>query len=175
MPTVRTLIALLLLAIPPTAAPSRRCERYPHRLGGGEPGCKSGPTDRRHLRGRADRWNVEHAPVELPYSGLTAGLSAVYWQHSVRRTSVSAFRPTGRSGLPAMPYLKGRDSALEAVRQVLSTTPWRPCTCCVVHGLPRRAPTSVRPRTPAVRLRTPLRREARQTGTCRRGTLLAKS
>ena len=43
------------------------------------------------------------------------------------------------------------------------------------HRVDVGGPASVRPRTPAVRLRTPVRRETRQTGACPRGTLLAKS
>lgn len=61
--------------------------------------------------------------VELPYSGLTAGLSAVYWQHSVPQDERLGVTPDLPARLSSEAYLQGRDPVLDATRRLLSTLP----------------------------------------------------
>jgi tetratricopeptide (TPR) repeat protein len=69
--------------------------------------------------GRPNTHGNESA-VELPYSGLTAGLSAVYWQHSVPQDERLGIAPDVPVSLSSQAYLANQDPALDVVRRFLS-------------------------------------------------------
>ena len=63
--------------------------------------------------------------VTLPYSGLTAGLSAVYWQHSVPQDHRLGIAPDMPVRLSSQAYFNNRDPVLDATRHLIGVSPNR--------------------------------------------------
>lgn len=60
--------------------------------------------------------------VVLPYSGLSLGLSAVYWQQSYPQDDRVGVAPDVPVRLTSEAYLSGRDPALDVIRRLIATS-----------------------------------------------------
>jgi len=67
----------------------------------------------------------DESPVVLPYSGLHAGLSAVFWQHSHPRDERMGIAPDVPVPLTSKAYFAGRDPVLDTTRHVMSRFAFR--------------------------------------------------
>jgi len=82
----------------------------------------------------------DESPVVLPYSGLHAGLSAVFWQHSHPRDARLGIAPDVPVALTSEAYFAGHDPVLDATRRVLRSSPHESMSlldgiaCCLLVG-----------------------------------------